>query len=91
MSTKIKNLWVFDENKLLILNYLWKTKNQKDVCGRDLVDLLDIPKNLLSYHIKVLRENNYIKEEKRGKRKIYTLNKRNEDKIKEVLSVVGLL
>lgn len=86
---RVKNLWLFDENRLLILRQLYKLKG--DLCGKDLVNYLDIPKNLLSYHMSVLREKKYIKEVRKGKKKIYTLDKRREKQVEKILDVVGLL
>jgi ArsR family transcriptional regulator len=87
----MNNLWVFDENKLLILEALYKCKQDKQLCGCDLTDKLDIPKNLLSYHIKILRENGYVEEEKCGQKKNYFLADNKLDKIETILQAVELI
>ena len=85
----MKNVWLFNENKLLILNSLYKCRD--DVCGCDLVDKLDIPKNLLSYHIKTLRDKGFIREVKCGNRKHYTVDPKKEKTVKKVLEIVELI
>jgi ArsR family transcriptional regulator len=85
----IKNLEIFDENRIKILYTLFTC--QKDICGCDLVEELDIPKNLLSYHIKILRKHNLLKEKKCGKRKIYQIPSQKEQLVKKVLEVVELI
>lgn len=85
----MKYLWLFNENKLLILKSLYKCKN--NVCGCDLVDTLDIPKNLLSYHMKILREKGFIIEVKCGNKKNYTINPKEEKLVKKALEIVELI
>lgn len=86
-TTEIISL--FNESKLMILKALYKCK--EDVCGCDLVEKLKIPKNLLSYHIKTLRESGFIEEKKCGKMKNYQITKENLDKVEEILKVVELI
>ncbi|MBN1968677.1 MAG: winged helix-turn-helix transcriptional regulator [Candidatus Delongbacteria bacterium] len=86
---QIKNLWLFNDKKLRILHTLYKCQN--DVCGCDLIDKLDIPKNLLSYHMKMLRENKIIEEVKCGVRKNYSICKDKQSFVKNVLQTVELI
>lgn len=85
----IKNLWIFDKNKLLILKALYKCKDS--VCGCDFREKLKIKKNLLSYHIKILKENGFVKEVKCGRKKEYSLVKEKEAKVKEILKCVEII
>ena len=55
MNNKIEELsFLINENKLRVLLAIYRCT--KDVCACNLVDNLGMPKNLLSYHIKTLRE-----------------------------------
>jgi len=85
----IKNLWLFNENKLRILAALYFC--QDNVCGCDLIEKLNIPKNLLSYHIKILREEKIIEEVKCGVRKNYSICRDKQQFIKHVLQTVELI
>ena len=90
MNNKLdKTLSVFNENKLLILKNLFHC--QDHLCGCDLVDSLDLPKNLLSYHIKGLRELGYIEETKCGKSKQYRICGDKEQKVKQILELTELI
>lgn len=90
LMKQIKNLWLFNNNKLRILHTLYECQKE-DICGCDLIEKLDIPKNLLSYHIKMLRDNGYLEEVKCGNRKQYTINKKRKAFIKNILEIVELL
>ena len=85
----MKNLWVFNENKLLILKALYKCR--ENICGCDLIERLDIPKNLLSYHMKTLREGGLVEEAKCGNKKNYTVRKDKEGFVRKVLRMVELI
>jgi ArsR family transcriptional regulator len=87
----IKNLEIFDKNRIMILHTLYTCEKKEQICGCDIVEKLDIPKNLLSYHIKVLREAGLIEEEKCGKRKIYQIPEDKHKTIKKALEVVKLI
>jgi ArsR family transcriptional regulator len=86
---EIKNLEIFDQNRIRILYTLYNCK--KDICGCDLVERLDIPKNLLSYHMKILRENGFVVEQKCGKRKIYKINQEKAGLVEKALDIVELI
>lgn len=69
-----ENLLVFikaisDSNRLKILNYL-----KKECCVGDLWDTLKLPQNLVSHHLKVLKEAKLITANKQGLKVIYCLN-----------------
>jgi ArsR family transcriptional regulator len=87
----MKNLWVFDKNKLLILEALYNCKQDSDICGCDLVEELDIPKNLLSYHIKILRKKGFVDEEPCGKKKNYTLSENKIESVEKILQAVEII
>lgn len=84
---EFKNLWLFDKNKLSILYVLLNCKEEENFCGCDLVEKLDIPKNLLSYHIKQLREAGLIGEKKCGRNKNYFIEDKSRIFIEEILLV----
>ncbi len=63
---------VSDENRLKILFFL-KDK-QKYVC--EIVDFLQIPQNLVSHHLKILRENKLVLFKKKWLNVHYSLNKK---------------
>lgn len=85
----IKLLSLFNENKIQILHYLYACKG--DICGCEMVEKLNIPKNLLSYHIKTLRDAGFIDEVRCGKRKKYQLSPVNLDKAREMLKILELI
>lgn len=91
ISMKIKNLWVFNEIRIRILYTLFKCSKKNNICGCDLVDKLGIAKNLLSYHIKMLRDKGLIHEVKCGKKKNYSIRHKKEDFVKKVLKIVELI
>lgn len=88
-SEPLSNLWLFEKNKLLILQALYRCENH--LCGADFIDQLDIPKNLVSYHIKILRENGYVVEKPDGRQKKYQLHPHQVEKVKKILKIVHLL
>ena len=91
MLTTIRDkLAVFDENKLMILKILFECK-KNDLCGCDLIDRLELPKNLLSYHIKILLQLGYIKETRCGRKKNYTIKEAQRNKVKNILEVTDLI
>lgn len=76
-------------NRLMILRELYQCRN--NVCGCDIVRDLNIPKDLLSYHIKWLRETGYISETKCGRRKNYEINQNKLDFVREVLKITKVI
>ena len=64
---------VSDENRLKIICFLKESK--KCVC--EIVDFLELPQNLVSHHLKVLKKQNILVSKKDGVRVIYSINKKN--------------
>ncbi|MBU2565975.1 metalloregulator ArsR/SmtB family transcription factor [Patescibacteria group bacterium] len=58
-----------DSTRLQILNYL-----KKECCVGYLWEKLDLPQNLVSHHLGVLRKANLVMAEKRGLKVVYCLN-----------------
>ena len=58
-----------DLTRMRILNHL-----KKECCVGDLWEKLDLPQNLVSHHLKVLRESDLVIAEKRGLKVVYRLN-----------------
>lgn len=85
----LANLWLFEKNKLLILQALHQCTNH--LCGADFINQLDIPKNLVSYHIKILREKGYVQEKPVGRQKNYQLHPDKLEEVENILQVVNLL
>ncbi len=83
---KIKNLWIFNEKRLLLLKVLLDC--EEDLCGCDLIEELDINKTLLNYHINILKKNGYLEEEKCGRKKIYKIKDSKRDKVQKILKVI---
>lgn len=82
-------LALFNESKLYILKEVYECPDP--LCGCDLVDRLDMPKNLLSYHIRSLRELGYLEETRCGKRKHYRIAESKREKIQSILSLTELI
>jgi len=82
-------IFLFNEQKLLILKELFGCPNEK--CGCDLKEKLGITKDLLSYHIKSLRELGYLEEAKCGQRKRYSITQDKYQTVKEVLKTAKLI
>jgi ArsR family transcriptional regulator, arsenate/arsenite/antimonite-responsive transcriptional repressor len=90
MNQKIDNLSsLINENRLKVLLAIYKCSD--DVCACNLVDSLDIPKNLLSYHIKMLRDSGYIEETKCGRFRKYQIKKDKIELVKKFLEFTGML
>lgn len=90
MAKQINNLWLFDRNKILILDALYNCEVNNSICGCDLAEMLEIPKNLLSYHIKLLREKGFICEEKCGQKKNYKIVQEKKPEVVKILQAVAL-
>lgn len=58
-----------DENRLKIIACL--ASGEKCVC--QLTDSIDIPQNLMSHHLKVLKDNGLVADERRGRWVYYSL------------------
>jgi ArsR family transcriptional regulator len=86
---EVKNMEIFDKNKLLILYHLYHCKDSQ--CGCDIKDQIEISKSLLSYHIKTLIEKDFVVEKRCGNRKNYWLNDDKIGLIRHILMAVELL
>ena len=84
-----EKLIIYDEPKLTILQALYFC--QERPCGCDLVKGLEMPKNLLSYHLKILIDLGYVKALRKGRKKHYSIAKNMELKVKEILKVLDLI
>lgn len=82
-------IFIFNEQKLLILKEL--TSCRTDVCGCDLVASVNISKDLLSYHIKTLKEKGYIEEIRCGRHKQYVISPEKADLVDKILKLAELI
>jgi len=73
-SHKLKQL--SDLNRLKIL-FLLKEKEKMCVC--EIFQNLCLPQNLISYHLKILKELGFIEDSREGKNVYYSLKKKNLD------------
>ena len=69
-----------DNTRISILTAL----NCHEMCVCDLAVLLDMTKSAISHQLKVLRDNNLVKFQKKGKHAYYSLA---DDHVKEILDV----
>ena len=81
----MKNLWLFDERRIAILQELLKCDSAR---GCDIRDVLKIKKALLSHHLSLLRNRGLISEERRGREKFYRIRKGKRSFVRKVVSVV---
>ncbi len=81
----MKNLWLFDEKRVAILQ---KLLSCDAATGCDLRECLKMKKALLSYHLKVLRDKGIVEETKEGRDKYYKIRSRKVPFVKTVVSVV---
>jgi ArsR family transcriptional regulator len=73
---------VSEENRLLILCLLKK----REMCVCEIWQYLDLPQNLVSHHLKVLKDFGLIKSRREGTKIIYSLNLKNSKKFISLLS-----
>jgi DNA-binding transcriptional ArsR family regulator len=85
----VKKLEIYDEAKLTILHTLYFCHNQP--CGCDLVSGLEMPKNLLSYHLKILIAHGYVESVRCGRKKHYKITTHKRPKVKEILKALDLI
>jgi len=64
---------VSDENRLKIICFL--KEGEKCVC--EIVRFLELPQNLVSHHLKVLRKQDILKTRKDGLKVFYSMNQKN--------------
>ncbi len=89
MKVLEKNLAVFNENKLMILKRLYECDDF--MCGCDLVQQLDLPKNLISYHVTMLEDLGFIEAIRCGRNKNYRVKNTSRGKVKKILEVTELI
>ena len=75
---------VSDENRLKIICFL--KENEKCVCK--IVDFLELPQNLVSHHLRILREQDILKTRKDGLKVFYSINDQN---IKNIINFFNFL
>ena len=75
---------IADENRLKIICFL--KEGEKCVC--EIVAFLELPQNLVSHHLKVLRERGILKSKKNGVQVLYSINEKN---IKKNINFFNLL
>lgn len=83
------NLGIFEKNRLLILEKLLSCPD--NVCGCDLREELGLPKNLLSYHLKELKELGYLEEERCGREKKYAIVNGKKKVTKHIINLIKKL
>jgi ArsR family transcriptional regulator len=88
-NTQFKNLWLFDENKLLILKSLLGCDDT--MCGCDITGGLKIKKSLLSYHIKKLIDADILIAKKCGRTKQYIINPSKRPFVENLLQVANFI
>ena len=81
LNSMAKLFKVFGDNtRIRIMSAL----NCHEMCVCDLAVLLDMTKSAISHQLKVLRDNNLVKFQKKGKHAYYSLA---DDHVKEILDV----
>jgi len=67
---------IADEGRLKILILL----NKKSYCVCDLVEILNLPQNLISYHLKILKDFRLLTFKPKGRKNFYELNQKQLNK-----------
>lgn len=80
---------LFNEKKLKILFAIYRCS--ENVCACDISEGLDLSKNLLSYHIRTLREAGLIEEVRCGRFKNYRIKKNKLQQIEQIFKINGML
>ena len=73
---------ISEENRLKILCILQKG----ELCVCDIWHQLDLPQNLVSHHLKILKDFNLVESKKEGTKVIYSLNSKSTKKYITLLS-----
>ena len=76
---------ISEENRLKIICFLQKS-NERCVC--EIQEFLGLPQNLISHHLKVLKDFKLLSSEKRGLNVYYSINHEELSKQKEILAQV---
>ena len=69
-----------DNTRISILSIL----DQNEVCVSDIANILDMTKSAVSHQLRVLKDANFIKGEKRGKEVVYSFS---SDKVKDIFEL----
>jgi DNA-binding transcriptional ArsR family regulator len=81
----MKNLWLFDEKRIAILEKLLQCDAAR---GCDIRNLLKMKKALMSHHLSLLREKGLVLEEKIGREKYYRIPREKKSFVKKVITLV---
>jgi len=76
---------IAEENRLKILCILNK---EKEVCVCFILEELNLPQNLVSHHLKVLKDFNLISSRKEGRWILYSINKKEISKYNKLLDKI---
>lgn len=76
---------IINKNRLKIIELLFSCK--ETLCGCSLIKKLNIPKNLLSYHIKTLEELGLVEEKRCGQKKNYCLSPKGQKVYKQIVKL----
>lgn len=71
-----------DENRLAILNLL----KREPLCVCEIFPILDIPQNLTSHHLKVLKNAGLVENSRDGTKIIYSRNQNNIEQYQKLLA-----
>ncbi|AKM82526.1 TPA: ArsR family transcriptional regulator [Candidatus Berkelbacteria bacterium] len=80
---------IFNENRIKILLQLFECN--ENICGCDLVEQIGIPKNLLSYHMKILEKRKIIEEKRCGQKKNYGLTDKGIALVKQIIKLQEII
>lgn len=81
----MKNLWLFEEKRILILRELLGCR---EASGCDIKECLRVKKALLSHHLAFLRKKGIIEERKEGREKYYRIKPNKISLVKKVVTIV---
>lgn len=74
-----------DETRLKILQLL----TDEELCACDIIEEFNITQPTLSYHMKILRDNNLVVTHREGNRVLYALDKENVDALIAFTQSIG--
>lgn len=73
---------ISEENRLMIICIL----NEKEKCVCEILEELELPQNLVSHHLKVLKDFKILSSRKEGTRVFYKVNKKVIEKYLKLLN-----
>lgn len=74
-----------DPNRMRILGILSKNR---ELCVCEIFEALDLPQNLTSYHLNILRRSGLVNSRKEGVKVIYSINRERVDNLKNLINEV---